>query len=49
MRIAVALFYENSKDGLVELVWEWAVLISPFFLWVTSLQLCGHERSEREI
>ncbi|XP_030952854.1 WAT1-related protein At3g02690, chloroplastic-like isoform X2 [Quercus lobata] len=36
---AVAILDENSKEeeGILELVWEWAVLVSPFFFWGTAM------------
>ena len=36
---AVAVLDENSKEeeGILELVWEWAVLVSPFFFWGTAM------------
>ncbi|XP_050269982.1 WAT1-related protein At3g02690, chloroplastic isoform X2 [Quercus robur] len=35
----VAILAENSKEeeGILELVWEWAVLVSPFFFWGTAM------------
>ncbi|KAF3970471.1 hypothetical protein ACB098_01G197200 [Castanea mollissima] len=36
---AVAVLDENSKEeeGILELAWEWAVLVSPFFFWGTAM------------
>lgn len=40
---AVAVLDENSKEeeeeeeGTLELVWEWVVLVSPFFFWGTAM------------
>lgn len=31
------LLEESEERGLGELIWEWAVLVSPFFFWGTAM------------